>query len=357
MNTFFISTTESIEGYSITKNLDLIFTNVVIGTGFLSEFLAGITDIIGGRSNAFQNRMNELYDNAKRDLTEKASSIGANAIVGFRISLSEISGKGVSMLMLTAFGTAVVIDRNEAGRYERYEKLLQLTRFRDAGIITEEEFSFESQHIQEYFENTLAADLEANKVKERRKKEMLEFYRQVEEEAQRRQREEEEHQRQLVAEREAKRNLLEGASERLFKGIQEVLDAGQAEFKTRIGAGQNAQSAPVDLSQFIMGIQVSPGENMFDVICDYLLDDKFTLACAYYLKATSSEDFNAAKEYVLGVKDIYEKMPLSKRIERITARTIECYSSEDTSASRRILTRYLSANETVISYLLSILAV
>src|SRR3546814_9582215 len=40
-----------------------------------------------------------------------AYEIGANCIVGLSIDMDEISGKGKSMFMLTAIGTAVIIEK------------------------------------------------------------------------------------------------------------------------------------------------------------------------------------------------------------------------------------------------------
>lgn len=352
-----ISTTESIEGYHVVKSYDLLFSNVVIGTGLWSEFTASIIDIVGGRSKSYQKQMDALYDGAKEDLLEKAQRLGANAIVGFRICANEISGKGVSMFMLTAYGTAVSVVPVEIGRYDMYYKLLHLKEFLVHGIITQEEYDYECRQIQNSSNNAISSDLQIEKENEQRKREIDEFYRQVEEKTHRYQQQEEERQRQIIAERESNRNLMAGVSERLSKAIKEVVDSGNAEIKTRfhIPSGAGALPIPSNLTQLLDAVRLSTNDNMFDVICDYLINDQFYTACVYYIKSTGIDDFEAAQEYVIGVKNLYEGMSLEKRIEKITTRSIEAYKPEDTTLSHCILSRYISANDNVFDYLISVM--
>lgn len=102
-----ITTTNSIENATIEKYLGVITTNLVIGTGFFSDFLAGLTDIFGGMSGTYRRQMDELYQKAYDALSLKASSLGANGVLGFKIDFDEISGKGVQMFMISVSGTAV----------------------------------------------------------------------------------------------------------------------------------------------------------------------------------------------------------------------------------------------------------
>lgn len=356
-NGLLISTTESIDGYKVIQSYDLVFANVVIGTGIWSEITASFRDLVGGRAKNYQKQMDAMYDGAKEDLWEKASKMGANAIVGFRICTNEISGKGVSMFMLTAYGTAVRVVPVEIGRYDMFEKLLHMKQFLEQGIVSQEEYDYECRQIQEASNNAISADLQIEKEKQQRKRELDEFYRQVEEESLRHQKEEEERQRQIIAEREAARDLIAGASERLSNGIMEVVDSGQAEVKTRFSlpAGAGSLPAPTDLQQIIDSTRIIPDANLYDTICDYLMDNKFFSAVAYYLKSTCTDDYEAAQEYVMGVKNLYEGMASKKRIEKISTRIIEAYQPEDDILAHRILSRYISANDNVISYLLSLL--
>jgi uncharacterized protein YbjQ (UPF0145 family) len=106
-------TTNNIEGYRILKYISPIVANVVIGTGFLTDLFAGFTDIFGGRSDAYQRQLKELYETAINQLKKEAQEKGANCILGMKIDLDEISGKGMQMFMLNAIGTAVIIKTEE----------------------------------------------------------------------------------------------------------------------------------------------------------------------------------------------------------------------------------------------------
>lgn len=102
-----VTTTNSFDNANIEKYYDLISTNVVIGTNFFSDFSASFTDLFGGMSNTYQNKLQKIYDNAIFNLKEQASNLDANAIIGLKIDFDEVSGKGKSMFMVSAVGTPV----------------------------------------------------------------------------------------------------------------------------------------------------------------------------------------------------------------------------------------------------------
>ena len=79
-----------------------------IGANFVKDFFAGIRDIVGGRSGAYESVLREAKDTALKEMEEHARAIGANAIVGIDLDY-EALGANSSMLMVTASGTAVVI--------------------------------------------------------------------------------------------------------------------------------------------------------------------------------------------------------------------------------------------------------
>lgn len=107
MNLNMISTSDSIPGYEIIEQRGIVTARVVVGVGFFSEFLAGFTDVVGGRSRALENRLNELYLEALSDLDTKVEEMGCNAAIGVKFDFDQISGKGTFMFMLSVAGTAV----------------------------------------------------------------------------------------------------------------------------------------------------------------------------------------------------------------------------------------------------------
>ena len=117
MDKFIITTTPTIEGHPIKAYLGAINVNVVIGTNFFSDFAASFTDVFGGNSGTYQRKMDAMYEGAQKELEKKAIRMGANAIVGFKADFDEISGKGKSMFMLSATGTACKIE-NSSNTFE-----------------------------------------------------------------------------------------------------------------------------------------------------------------------------------------------------------------------------------------------
>ena len=102
------TTTPNIEGQEITDYLGIVTGQAIMGANILRDFLAGITDIIGGRSGAYEDKLIQARETALREMEEHATTLGANAIVGVDIDY-EVLGSGNGMLMVTASGTAVKI--------------------------------------------------------------------------------------------------------------------------------------------------------------------------------------------------------------------------------------------------------
>ena len=108
-----IVTTNEIQGYKVSQYLGLVNANVVIGANFIADWFASWTDVIGGYSSSYQYRLDEIYESALGELEEKANILNADAILGTIFDFNEISGKGKSMFMLTAYGTAVKLKRDD----------------------------------------------------------------------------------------------------------------------------------------------------------------------------------------------------------------------------------------------------
>ena len=107
-----VTTASSIEGLQVKQYLKPISAHIVAGTNLFSDFFASVRDVFGGRSRTYQKQITSLYNEAIERLKDSAYEIGANCIVGLKIDLDEISGKGKSMFMITAIGTAVIIENN-----------------------------------------------------------------------------------------------------------------------------------------------------------------------------------------------------------------------------------------------------
>lgn len=104
-----ITTTNRVEGKTIVAYKGIVFGEVISGVNFMKDFAAGISDFFGGRSKTYESELIEARINALRELEERAYSLGANAVVGVKIDY-ETLGQANGMLMVTASGTAVVVE-------------------------------------------------------------------------------------------------------------------------------------------------------------------------------------------------------------------------------------------------------
>ena len=107
---FPLTTAPTIEGYRVTRVLGIVGSEAVPGVGIVREFLAGITDFVGGRSSALQDEMRHARASCLNELMAQAQHMGADAIVGVSVQLSEFSGQGKSMILVQATGTAVQLE-------------------------------------------------------------------------------------------------------------------------------------------------------------------------------------------------------------------------------------------------------
>jgi uncharacterized protein YbjQ (UPF0145 family) len=104
-----LTTADALEGYRVTKTLEVITAECVFGMNFLRDFFSSFTDFFGGRSNSTQKVLKDARKTALEELRKEAEQLGANAVIGVRLDYSEFSGDGKSMLFLVASGTAVVV--------------------------------------------------------------------------------------------------------------------------------------------------------------------------------------------------------------------------------------------------------
>ena len=103
-----ITTTPSIEGKRITRYYGIVSGETIIGANIFRDFFASIRDVIGGRSNSYEEVLRKAKDSALREMEEQAMRMGANAVIGVDLDYETVGQNG-SMLMVTASGTAVFI--------------------------------------------------------------------------------------------------------------------------------------------------------------------------------------------------------------------------------------------------------
>jgi uncharacterized protein YbjQ (UPF0145 family) len=106
-----ITTTNSIEGKKITQYIGLVNGEAIIGANMFKDFFGGITDIVGGRSGAYEQGLREAKGIALKEMIDQAQRLGANAIIGVDLDYQTL-GSNASMLMVSANGTAIVFEEH-----------------------------------------------------------------------------------------------------------------------------------------------------------------------------------------------------------------------------------------------------
>lgn len=104
-----VTTTPSIEGKRITRYCGLVAGEAILGANVFKDFFAGIRDIVGGRSGTYERELQKAREIALKELEQRAAEAGANAVVGVDLDF-EVLGQGNGMLMVSASGTAVVVE-------------------------------------------------------------------------------------------------------------------------------------------------------------------------------------------------------------------------------------------------------
>lgn len=104
-------TTPNIEGRRIVRYVGLVSGDAILGANIFRDFFAGIRDIVGGRSAAYERELREAKRIALEEMQEEAAQLGANAVVAVDMDYETITlGSGGGMLMVSASGTAVVLE-------------------------------------------------------------------------------------------------------------------------------------------------------------------------------------------------------------------------------------------------------
>jgi uncharacterized protein YbjQ (UPF0145 family) len=110
--TVIVTTTQGIDGTRIVRYLGIVSGEAILGANIFRDFFAGLRDIVGGRSGAYEEQLRDAKEIALREMVAQAQQRGANAVVGVDLDYETITmGNSGGMLMVTASGTAVVYER------------------------------------------------------------------------------------------------------------------------------------------------------------------------------------------------------------------------------------------------------
>ncbi len=104
-----VTTTPTIEGRRIVEYRGVVAGEAILGANMFRDLFASIRDLVGGRAGGYEKVLAGARDTAIAEMMEQAARQGGNAVVGVDIDYETV-GKGGSMLMVTAAGTAVIVE-------------------------------------------------------------------------------------------------------------------------------------------------------------------------------------------------------------------------------------------------------
>jgi uncharacterized protein YbjQ (UPF0145 family) len=102
-----MTTTSVVEGKPVSRYLGVVTGEAIIGANVFRDLFASVRDIVGGRSATYERGLAEARETAMREMEEKASQLGANAVIAVDLDY-EVLGQNNGMLMVSVSGTAVV---------------------------------------------------------------------------------------------------------------------------------------------------------------------------------------------------------------------------------------------------------
>ena len=107
-NSMILTTTNAVEGRPVQRYLGIVTGEAILGANVFKDFFAGIRDIVGGRSGAYEQELRKAREIALGEMAQQAAERGANGVIGVDLDYETIElGNGGGMLMVTASGTAV----------------------------------------------------------------------------------------------------------------------------------------------------------------------------------------------------------------------------------------------------------
>jgi uncharacterized protein YbjQ (UPF0145 family) len=100
-----LTTTPAVDGRTTTEYLGVVTGEAILGANIVRDLFAGVRDIVGGRSGAYEEELRKAREIALSEMEAEANARGADAIVGIDLDYETV-GNG-SMLMVAASGTAI----------------------------------------------------------------------------------------------------------------------------------------------------------------------------------------------------------------------------------------------------------
>ncbi|MBR4448157.1 YbjQ family protein [Methanobrevibacter sp.] len=102
-----LTSSNTLESKEIIEYKGLVTGESLIGANIYKDLFSGVRDVVGGRTSAYEEELQKARDIALESMIEKAESLGANAIIGLKLSYDNLGGTMGNTILVTAYGTAV----------------------------------------------------------------------------------------------------------------------------------------------------------------------------------------------------------------------------------------------------------
>ena len=102
-----VTTSISLEGYKVTKQLGLVRGVTVRSRSALGNIAGGFQSLFGGRLSIYVELCENTREEAYQLMVQHAQVMGANAIINMRYDANEIM-QGITEVL--AYGTAVIVE-------------------------------------------------------------------------------------------------------------------------------------------------------------------------------------------------------------------------------------------------------
>ena len=100
-----VTTTNVVQNHVVEEYLGIVTGETILGANIMKDVFAGIRDIVGGRSGAYEKELRKAREIAIAEMSETATAMGANGVIGIDLDYETVSSG--NMLMVTVSGTAV----------------------------------------------------------------------------------------------------------------------------------------------------------------------------------------------------------------------------------------------------------
>ena len=102
-----LTSANTLENKKIIEYKGLVTGESLIGSNIYKDLFSGVRDVVGGRTSRYEDELQKAREVALKSMKEKAESLGANAIIGLKLSYDNLGGTMGNTILVTAYGTAV----------------------------------------------------------------------------------------------------------------------------------------------------------------------------------------------------------------------------------------------------------